>query len=302
MAQKNSVRSYDKLADLYEGEQVGNRFEQDSNFTIHRMQEVHDRPVTSPVFRANYYSFVLVKEGKSFYTIDDRKYETRPGTLYFTNPGHLKSFGIEEVVHGFLITTIEQYLKKYVHQDVFKEFSFLLTETVPPCYLDATSFNELHGLAEQLYGEQQKQSPLKDNIISSLFVVFLLKVKAYLMADTSFKIAYDRDSEIANKFKKDLEAIFREGKPSPQNLQVAFFAEQQGLNPSYFSTVIKVKTGKSANKYIQEKLLVEAKALLTGSILPIKAIAYRLGYTEPTHFSKFFKRMTGKSPNQFRKS
>ncbi|MEM1336985.1 MAG: AraC family transcriptional regulator [Bacteroidota bacterium] len=300
MKEKEGVKSYDTLSDLYKDEKVGTPIQQDSNFTIHRMEEVHGIPVTSPIFRANYYSFVLVKRGKSYYTIDEKKFFTRPNTLYFTNPGHLKSFGIEQVVHGFLITTREEYLKKYVHQEVFKEFSFLLTEIVPPCFLSSQKFEELASLAEQILLEARKDSPLKDKIISSLFMVFLLKVKEYLLADTSFKIAYDRDSQIVQQFRKDLEKTFRQETVRSKEVQVGIFAELQQLNPSYFSTVIKVKTGKSANKWIQDKLIIEAKALLSGSQLSIKEIAYKLGFSEPTHFTKFFKRNAGSTPNQYR--
>ncbi len=300
MKTKPEIKAYDKLSDFYEDENVGQTIIQDSDFTIHRMEMVHQKPVDSPVFRANYFSFVLVKKGKSFYTIDNHKFYTKPNTLYFTNPGHLKSFGIKEVVYGFIITSSEEYLKQHIHTAVFDEFSFLLTEMVPPCYLDEIRFEELHQLALQILEEQEKKSTLRHKIVSSLFMVFLLKVKEFLMEDDSFKIAYDRDSEIVNLFKKDLERVFRSNILKNSDLQVAAFAEAQQLNPAYFSTVVKTKTGKSANRWIQDKTIIEAQALLSKSSTPIKEIAYGLGFNEPTHFSKFFKKHTGLTPNQYR--
>ena len=136
--------------------------------------------------------------------------------------------------------------------------------------------------------------------MSSLFMVFLLKVKEFLMQDDSFKVAYDRDSEIVNQFKKDLESAFRSDILKNGALQVGTFAEAQQLHPAYFSTVIKTKTGKSANRWIQNKITTEAQALLSKSSTPVKEIAYRLGFNEPTHFSKFFKKQTGLTPNQYR--
>ncbi|MBQ0735827.1 helix-turn-helix domain-containing protein [Aquimarina celericrescens] len=300
MSDDSKIKAYNKLSDLYDDENVGQSIVQDTDFTIHRLEIVHDKPVQSPVFRANYFSFVLVKKGKSFYTIDDHKFYTKPNTLYFTNPGHLKSFGIEEVVQGFIITSSEEYLKKYIHTTVFDEFSFLLTEMVPPCYLDDAKFKELYHLAEQILAEQEKKSTLRHKIVSSLFMVFLLKVKEYLLKDDSFKVAYDRDSEIVNQFKKDLESAFRSDTLKNGDLQVSAFAEAQQLHPAYFSTVIKTKTGISANRWIQDKTITEAQALLSKSTTPIKEIAYQLGFKEPTHFSKFFKKYAGVSPNQYR--
>ncbi|AXT51792.1 AraC family transcriptional regulator [Aquimarina sp. BL5] len=300
MKPSSHIKAYDKLSDLYNDENVGKSILQDSDFTIHRMEKVHPRPTESPVFRANYFSFILVKKGKSIYTIDDHKFYTKPNTLYFTNPGHLKSFAIEEIVHGFIITSSEEYLKEHIHADVFDELSFLLTEMVPPCFLDQDRFHELLHLSEQILNEQSKKSILRHKIISSLFMVFLLKVKEFLLQDDSFKIAYDRDSEIVNQFKKDLESVFRSKNLKNTDLQVAAFADNQQLHPAYFSTVIKTKTGQSANKWIQDKTIIEAQALLSKSNTPIKEIAYRLGFNEPTHFSKFFKKQTNFTPNQYR--
>ena len=122
------------------------------------------------------------------------------------------------------------------------------------------------------------------------------------MRDTSFQVAYDRQSEIAETFKKDLEHVFRGKVIGYGDLQVSAFAERQQLHPAYFSTVIKVKTGQTAHRWIQKKVLTEAQALLAHTPTPIKEIAYQLGFSEPTHFSKFFKKHTQRTPNQYRRS
>nr|WP_299343550.1 helix-turn-helix domain-containing protein [Allomuricauda sp.] len=300
-----AIRSYNKLSELFKNEEVGKSMNQDSDFTIHRLEVVHPQPTKSPTFRANYYSFVLVEKGTTKYSIDAKEFSTKDRTLYFTNPGHLKSFDISEVSYGFLITVSESYLKENIHEKVFDDFSFLLTEIVPPCFLDEVRFSELHRLANQIMVEADNSSVLKHKIISSLFMVFLLKVKEYLLNDVAFKQAYDRDSEIVNQFKKDLEAKIRVliSQPSMSKSipQVQDFAEAQQLNPSYFSTVIKTKTNSTANQWIQRKICSEAKALLSNSTDSIKQIAYTLGFHEATHFTKFFKKNEGITPGAYRK-
>ncbi len=300
----NKVTAYDRLSDLYKAEGVGNEFEQRSNFTVHKLEVAHPEPVDSPIFRANYYSFVLIAEGYSSYTIDGIQFKTRPKTLYFTNPGHLKSFSLKKKTKGFLITVTESYLKKHIHTDIFEEFSFLLTESVPPCFLDTAQFDELAALAEQLLAEHQKTSPLTDKILSSYFMVFLLKVKTLLLLDDEFKTAFSRESEIVNRFQKDLEANFRSlaAGSASRLLQVQEFAEKQQLHPNYFSTVISSKTAMTAHGLIQRKLLAEAEALLLGSSMSVKQIAYRLGYNDATNFSKFFKKHRSLSPALYRKT
>ncbi|MDO1501617.1 AraC family transcriptional regulator [Winogradskyella maritima] len=296
------IKSYNSLSALYQDNNVAQPIEQAMDFTIHRMEKVHPNPVTSPIFRANYFSFLVVKSGKSYYTIDSHKFDVSASTLYFTNPGHLKSFGIEEVVNGYIITTSEQFLKENVNNDVFSEFHFLLSETVPPTQLTDVQLERLLNFCEQLETAYSNTSALRDKILSSLFVVFLLNIKEILMANEQFVIALDRDSEIVQQFKKDLEVVVRSDKINQSDLKVSAFAKAQSLNAAYFSTVIKTKTGQTASYWVQQKLVDESKALLKNSTRTIKSIAYKLGYSEPTHFTKFFKNATQMTPRHYRKS
>lgn len=51
---------------------------------------------------------------------------------------------------------------------------------------------------------------------------------------------------------------------------------------------------------INERIALEAKRLLLHSTLSVKSIGYRLGFEDPSYFVKFFKRMTGMMPSEFR--
>ena len=53
---------------------------------------------------------------------------------------------------------------------------------------------------------------------------------------------------------------------------------------------------------IHKRLLIESKRLLEFSDLSIKQITFSLGFQEPAHFHKFFKRNTSYSPSQYRKN
>lgn len=90
--------------------------------------------------------------------------------------------------------------------------------------------------------------------------------------------------------------------PSDIKLQVQYFAEKLNLHPNYLNAVIKSKTGRTVNDWITERMLSVAKSLLINTSNSSKEIAYLLGFSEPTHFSRFFKKHTELSPNKYRKS
>ena len=299
-SEKKKVQTHDRLQDLYDT--LGIPGEQKADFTLHRLESVHPKPYKSAIFRANYYSFVFISTGQTAYTLDNKTYPTQPRTLYFTNPGHLKGFEIIKPSTGYLITMTEAFLKQNVHPDVFRDFPFLLAETVPPRYLDEAGYGEMMGLVRQIEGEMQAESAYKFRIVGNLFVVLLLKIKEQFWADYDPMKEADRGSLIVADFKRNLESTYRQLDQHPHLPNVQDYAALQQLHPNYLNTVIRNKTGKSAHNWITEKTLAEAQALLARSPLSIKEIAFQLKFSEPSHFSKFFKKHCGATPNAYRKS
>jgi AraC family transcriptional activator of pobA len=275
-----------------------------TGFTVHSLSETFATlPFKSISYRPDYFSFTFVKNARGKYVIDDMDFPTEPGMIYFTNPGNFRQFEWYQIEDAYLITFKESFLKEHVYHDVYKDFSFLLTETVQPKILRPSEFEEVEQLYHQIHKEQLGQSPYKNKIIGSLFVALLLKIKEYFWQDYNPIYEGNRGSMIVKVFKQNLENSFRDllnGKidkiPRAQD-----FAALQHLHPNYLSTVIKTKTGKAISTWIADKTMAEAKSLLQNSTKSIKEITYLLGFTEATHFSNYFKKHTDLSPAAYRK-
>ncbi len=297
------IKSYNSLSAFLRS--IGEAGLADRDFVIHRLEAVTPPPpYRSPIFRANYFTFVLVRQGRSFYTLDAREYAVRPHTLYFTNPGHLKAFRMPGAVEGMLISFSESFLKTELAADGFAEFPFLLSEIVPPQYLEEAFFMELWQLGQILLHEQQQSGGQQSKIIGSYFRIFLLKVKERLYQNYDPIEDGGRDSEIVKNFKINLEKHFRDltSGQTDKLFQVGDFAQLQFLHPNYLTTVIKTKTGKSIHDWISDKVIAEAQAMLRNSSDSVKSIAYKLGFREANYFSKYFKKQLGLTPGQFRKA
>lgn len=275
-----------------------------SGFTIHYLQQTFKEfPFTSVPFRPNYFSFLFIKEAYGKYTIDDQCFEVKPGTVYFTNPGNYRIFEWHAIKDTCLITFNETYLKENVHEDVYRDFSFLLTETVQPRVLTEQQFEVTRRLCEQIHEEHLGHSPYKNRIIGSLVVALLLKIKEYFFQDYNPIYEGNRSSQIVKTFKRNLEQHFRDlvkGKAEIP-LRVQDYADMQFLHVNYLSSVISSKTGRSISAWIADKTIAEAKVMLQNPERSIKEIAGRLGFLEAPHFSNYFKKYTGTSPAEYRK-
>jgi AraC family transcriptional activator of pobA len=294
----NAKDLYDQLGIAIDG------LDSKSEFSIYNLGDFQlQLPYVSPLFRANFFSFVFVKNSRGTSFSDQYTFDIEPGTIYFNNPGYIKHVVLNDVKDLYLATLSESFLKENVQADIFEEFPFLLAENVTPKTLSMEQFSEF----EQLYGQVMKEyasdSPYRNKLIGYLFVVILLKIKEYFWNDYDPIREGNRSSQIVKNFKRMLEKHYRNLSKgiADKVFRVQEYAEALNLHPNYLNTVIKSKTGKPVGMWIVEKTIAEAKFLLRNSDISIKEIAYRLGFAESPHFSNYFKKHTKISPVLYRK-
>ena len=88
---------------------------------------------------------------------------------------------------------------------------------------------------------------------------------------------------------------------SKRERNVGFYAAQLNITPKYLSAVVKEVSGKTAARWIDESVILEAKTLLKYSGLSIQEIAYRLNFSTQSFFGKYFKQHTGFSPSRYKR-
>ena len=87
---------------------------------------------------------------------------------------------------------------------------------------------------------------------------------------------------------------------APEHHTIEFYASRLCITPRYLSTVIRQASGRSAKQWIDEALVTRIKIDLLHTEKPITRIADDMNFPNQSFFTKFFKRMTGKTPSQFR--
>ena len=84
-------------------------------------------------------------------------------------------------------------------------------------------------------------------------------------------------------------------------LGVAGYAEELNVTPNYLNRLVRKSTGRSANEWIEISRLTYAKLLLRRKELAIIDVAAMVGLPDQSYFSRFFKKMEGVTPSEFRK-
>ncbi|MCW3082540.1 helix-turn-helix domain-containing protein, partial [Segetibacter sp.] len=108
---------------------------------------------------------------------------------------------------------------------------------------------------------------------------------------------------ILERFEDLLNNYFKTGKAHTIGLpSVSYCASELNLSASYFGDLVKKETGKTAQEYIQMKVIDVAKERIFDQSKSVSEIAYELGFKYPQHFARLFKQRVGKSPNEYRSS
>jgi AraC family transcriptional regulator len=86
-----------------------------------------------------------------------------------------------------------------------------------------------------------------------------------------------------------------------RDLSLAEIANAAGVSPSRFARAFKAATGKAVSQYVDERRVEKAKPLLVASELPPEEVARRVGFTSARRFAAVFRRLTGVSPQSYRR-
>ena len=147
---------------------------------------------------------------------------------------------------------------------------------------------------ERIEDESKTPSLYSESVLKSylqLILALASKEKSLLLEHTSLKTEH----HLANDFQKLLEDHFITER------NVSFYASALCLTPDSFSKKIKTLLGKTPNKLIQERVVLEAKKLLHLTYKSIKEVAFELNFEDEFYFSRFFKKNVGLAPKHFRK-
>jgi AraC family transcriptional regulator, transcriptional activator of pobA len=124
-----------------------------------------------------------------------------------------------------------------------------------------------------------------------------LAIVLRLTARVSGNSEEDRPTENERRLSRLIPLVhqhFRSHKPA------SFYARELGVSPTHLNRIVKQLTGCSMQRFINEKLIDEAKRELLFTQIPIREIGYRIGFADPAYFSRFFLIHAGLPPRQWR--
>lgn len=288
----SDIQLYQSIAEF--ARSIGRDVGANDDYAMLRTELLHgEGAIQSPPFRTAYHAFLLIENGSGSYTIDGQTFPLGPGAYYFTNPGHVKSFAMNETVRGYILCFTDRYLQGHFAGELGREFSFLYDQTTPVMQPNKLNFARLLAHCRMLLDVYNQSSPFQPQLFAHQTIALLMLTKELLLDGPGVVSANSRAEEIVADFQRLLNAEVLASRKGGKLSSVTEFAQQLFVHPSYFSQVVKEVSGYSPRQLIEERIFTEAVSLLKSSDYSVAQIAAQLGYDDASNFSRFFKRKAG---------
>jgi AraC family transcriptional activator of pobA len=243
--------------------------------------------------RKDYYLFVLVKSGSSRHWIDFMPYTTKPGSFYFTVPQqvHLKEH--TGPMEGLMASFTDEFLQLEENR-ILKQLPIIQNPAAAhELLLSEKDMVFVEDTMRKMLDEFNQDGSWRNQMLTSwlrVLVIYLSRLYTQQFNETCFTQNYC----LLKSFQELI------GEHYATQHDVATYAEKLNISPGHLTEVIKQQSGKTAINHIHERLIVEAKRSLLHTEQSVKQIADELGFEDAAYFNRFFKRITGATPINYR--
>ncbi|MDR2968789.1 MAG: helix-turn-helix domain-containing protein [Tannerellaceae bacterium] len=254
---------------------------------------------TDPV-RLNALFLILVLKGEAKISLDYIHYTISPNMLVTVMPVHiLQAAEVSPDFKAVMIMIHRSFLEGLnIAQRTPSMTNYMLLRKNPCTNLLPEETLHLENCTRQLREKIHRRThAFHKELMQNAFVALMLEMADIMVGkkDTVVHRTLSRKEEIMNKF---VNLLIRHGK---REHHVSFYAAKLFITPQYLSLILKELSGKSANKWIDEALVMEAGILLKTPELTVQQVADELNFSDQSTFGKFFKKNTGLSPMEYRK-
>lgn len=244
--------------------------------------------------RLDFYCFIYVLSGTLRHRVDFDELRCGPGSVLAIRPGQVHQFDLRATWRGWLALFRPEVIRGERGHDDLAVASGL--NALPPYLrLEPAEQAAVEELLSRMAEDSRNVSAARElyPLLRSQLQVLLLRLKRAQARGEPVP----RDPDVARRYRQFAAAV--EAHFSRVH-EVAWYARTLRCAERTLTRASLHGSGVPAKEFIARRVLLEAKRMLAHTSMPASDIALTLGFEEPTHFGKFFRRKAGCTPGAFR--
>ena len=241
--------------------------------------------------RHKFYEILWIKEGKGDHIVDFISYPIKNNSIIFLTPGKVHQLDTKNK-KGFLLVFTQDFLSQILSPLENNFFSlFYPFDNIPFIFPSKKELHKLNIMFELIIHEY-KNEPYDPFILQTHLKAFLLHSQRIKIKKET--VLPEKNHEILIQLFRLIEIFYKKEKST------SFYADKLNFSLKNINKITKIRLGKTVIRLLHDRLILEAKRELFFGKQNIKEIAYILGFNDPAYFTRFFKKETKITPDQFK--
>ncbi|WP_139958825.1 AraC family transcriptional regulator [Flavicella sediminum] len=243
--------------------------------------------------RHDFYLLVLFTKGTGIHKIDLNEFKIQAGSLFVIQPGQAHSWKLSKDIDGYIVFYTKEIYNLYFGEKKIEEYPFYdASKNISNINFTDSESGDLETYFQLLIRENQTNKSRKiDKLLNILDIIHIEISRKQLLENEQPQQTYQHKIKVFNEY---LEAYYKE-KKSP-----SFYAEKMHISLKHLNRICKDLLNKTVTELISQRVVLEAKRMLTFSSDSVSQIADALGYSNYSYFSKLFKKNTGFTPTSYK--
>lgn len=270
-------------------------FKSDSDhFFCLEIEEVMKMQHPVPPSKHSCHTLIFISSGEHTMKLGYQEYVTTDNEIIMIPAGQIFSLDNVNNIHKGYICQFHPdiLIRKYGSRELLNDFDFLKISGNPKITLTSKDVISVTNILERLRKEYSETEIADLNIVQSYLITLFYEMNKNAVKTSK---GISASEMITTKFKELIHENIK------TQHQVNYYSSQLSVTPNHLNKCVKTVTGKSAVKWIDENILLEAKYLLFQTTLSVGEIATQVGFDDQSYFSRFFKKAEGISPIRYRK-
>jgi AraC family transcriptional activator of pobA len=297
------TKKIDTLRDIPDMIPVLRDFYEDWDIKVFN-REIHEcRNYLSPN-RREFYKVLLITKGAGIFTLGLNTYHIEKPTLLFIHPNDIISWrNLSEDPGGYYVLFKKSYINQHaLLKAAIEKFNLFTDKSKSIIALEEKSLTAVNDIFRRMEEEDKTRNEHKGDALQAYLQLLLVESMraAHFPKPDLVTDEYHYIHQFFNLLEEETAGVNYD---NPIKMKTAKeFAAGLAIHPNHLNALMKKHTGQNVSTHIKNRLLEETKVLLLQTGWSLQDISFSMGFSDQPNFNLFFKKNTGLTPNEFRKS